>query len=100
VVVAVAGHQIRGDRIGAAPAQGSADARGVPVRAGVQVTLDCGLELVNGLLLVRLRGPQPGQVLACTGFNEKGIAATSSPTASRGGRESRSPQAAATSEST
>ena len=46
------------------------------VRAGVQVALDCGLELVNGLLLVRLRGPQPGQVLPCTGFNGKGIAAT------------------------
>ena len=50
--------------------------------AGVQVALECGLELVNGLLVVRLPGPQLGQVLPCTGFNEKGSAATSSPTAS------------------
>jgi len=64
------------------------------VRADVQIALDCGLELVNGLLLVRLRGPQPGQVLPCTGFNEKGIAATSSPTASHRGLESRLPGAA------
>lgn len=62
--------------------------RGVAVRACARVALVPGLELVNGLLLVRLHG-QSWAVLACAGSGEKGVAAAGSPAASRGGLESR-----------